>query len=147
MTPTYYRIKTAIWSCPEFTALSLAAQHLWFLGRCRNTGAKRLHYRAAKEMSPNLTESVFLRAEAELRASAYGRVLDGRGRRAVPTPVRRAVMGRDRVCQHCGTTEDLTLDHIIPYSLGGPDTEENLQVLCRMCNIRKGTKTDRWRNA
>ncbi len=36
------------------------------------------------------------------------------------------------------STGDLSLDHIYPWSLGGPDTVENLRVLCRSCNSRKG---------
>ena len=28
-------------------------------------------------------------------------------------------------------------DHIIPYSLGGPTTWENLQLLCQGCNLAK----------
>ena len=33
-------------------------------------------------------------------------------------------------------------DHIIPESLGGPTTEENLQIYCRDCNIKKGNMND-----
>lgn len=40
-------------------------------------------------------------------------------------------------CLHCGNGE-LTLDHIKPRVLGGPDAFENLQTLCRSCNSRKG---------
>ena len=41
-------------------------------------------------------------------------------------------------CVQCGMDEDLTLDHIIPKSAGGSDIEENLQIMCRWCNNRKG---------
>jgi 5-methylcytosine-specific restriction endonuclease McrA len=32
------------------------------------------------------------------------------------------------------------LDHILPLALGGPNTDENVQLLCRLCNQRKGAK-------
>lgn len=59
----------------------------------------------------------------------------------IPVEIRRAVMARDRhACVDCGAVDDLTLDHIHPWSLGGPDTVENLRVLCRPCNSRKGAR-------
>lgn len=62
-------------------------------------------------------------------------------RQAIPTEVRRAVYERDGYqCLHCGTTENLSLDHIHPWSLGGSDDPENLQTLCRPCNSRKGAR-------
>jgi hypothetical protein len=59
----------------------------------------------------------------------------------IPDGIRSAVMERDGYqCLECGATDDLTLDHIYPWSLGGPDTLENLRVLCRSCNCRKGAR-------
>jgi hypothetical protein len=55
--------------------------------------------------------------------------------------VRDFVFDRDgHACRLCGATEDLTLDHIHPWSLGGPDTPDNLRVLCRPCNSSKGDR-------
>lgn len=54
------------------------------------------------------------------------------------------VMERDDYrCRGCGTTEDLTVDHVFPQILGGSctgadDDMDNLQTLCRTCNGRKG---------
>jgi hypothetical protein len=43
-------------------------------------------------------------------------------------------------CVKCGSNKDLTIDHIMPESLGGSKEEENLQTLCRICNSKKGVK-------
>jgi 5-methylcytosine-specific restriction endonuclease McrA len=62
-------------------------------------------------------------------------------RPAIPAQVRVAVFARDgRACVECRAGHDLTLDHIFPWSLGGPDTVENLRVLCRPCNSSKGAR-------
>lgn len=59
----------------------------------------------------------------------------------IPAAVRFFVFERDGYrCAQCGTAEDLTIDHIYPKSLGGADTEDNLQTLCRSCNSRKGAR-------
>lgn len=62
-------------------------------------------------------------------------------RAPIPAELRAFVYARDAYrCVHCGSSEDLSLDHIHPWSKGGPDTAENLQTLCRSCNSRKGAK-------
>ena len=59
----------------------------------------------------------------------------------VPVAVRFFVFERDGYrCVQCGTTEDLTIDHIYPRIRGGAHTEDNLQTLCRSCNSRKGAR-------
>lgn len=40
-------------------------------------------------------------------------------------------------CQWCGTTEDLTFDHIVPYSYSGKREKGNLAILCNDCNVLK----------
>lgn len=61
----------------------------------------------------------------------------------IPLHVRVSVLERDEYrCQFCGATDDLTLDHIIPWSRGGPDTEDNLRVLCRPCNSARGNRVE-----
>lgn len=59
----------------------------------------------------------------------------------IPLKLRLAVYERDGwACVECGSADDLTLDHLHPWSLGGEDTYENLRALCRPCNSRKGAQ-------
>lgn len=43
-------------------------------------------------------------------------------------------------CKRCGSSDDLTMDHVIPISKGGLHTKSNIDVLCRKCNSSKGAK-------
>ncbi|UCR89273.1 HNH endonuclease [Mycetocola spongiae] len=43
-------------------------------------------------------------------------------------------------CVACGAGEELTVDHIHPWSKGGSDDLDNLQTLCNSCNSRKGDR-------
>ncbi|MCE2777678.1 MAG: HNH endonuclease [Algoriphagus sp.] len=49
---------------------------------------------------------------------------------------------RDRgECQYCGSTRQLTIDHVIPRSKGGKTSWTNLVTACNRCNVLKGDKT------
>ena len=58
---------------------------------------------------------------------------------------RRNVFARDgNRCQYCGKrfpTSELSLDHVVPRSQGGPATWDNIVCCCVSCNIRKGGRT------
>lgn len=61
-------------------------------------------------------------------------------RRDVPPGRRKIVFERDAYrCRECGDHRDLEIDHIFPISRGGSNAIENLQTLCKSCNLRKGT--------
>ena len=48
----------------------------------------------------------------------------------------------DHSCQYCGTRgHDLTLDHVLPRSRGGPTSWENVVACCRRCNASKRDRT------
>ena len=60
----------------------------------------------------------------------------------VPPVNRREVLRRDgHTCQYCGSTKDLTLDHVIPRSKGGPHTWDNVVAACQQCNYSKGDRS------
>ena len=60
--------------------------------------------------------------------------------------LRHQILRRDHYrCVHCGRSPAtdprivLHIDHIHPWSKGGPTTKENLQTLCHQCNAGKST--------
>lgn len=55
--------------------------------------------------------------------------------------VRKRILEKfNNTCVDCGATENLHIDHIIPLSIGGREDEDNMQVLCRTCNLKKHNK-------
>lgn len=61
-----------------------------------------------------------------------------RPRVPVPRVVRLQIFERDKFsCRLCGTHHRLSIDHIVPWVLGGTNNVENLQTLCISCNSTK----------
>ena len=58
---------------------------------------------------------------------------------------RRNIFARDNnICQYCGKKypiSELSLDHIMPRSMGGSASWTNIVCACLKCNIRKGGRT------
>ena len=58
---------------------------------------------------------------------------------------RRNIFARDKnCCQYCGRkhpTSELSLDHVIPKSMGGKSAWTNIVCACTRCNVRKGGRT------
>ena len=69
--------------------------------------------------------------------------------RRIPTQARslsrKNILMRDRyTCQYCQKTmssNELTLDHVVPRSRSGGTTWENLVACCHHCNNKKGSRT------
>lgn len=65
--------------------------------------------------------------------------MDSMRSRRIPDEVKVAVWNRDGgKCVKCHATDYLEYDHIIPFSKGGSNSEKNIQLLCRRCNLNKG---------
>lgn len=55
---------------------------------------------------------------------------------------RHRIFKRDNyICSYCGTSKNLTIDHILPKSRGGGNTWLNLTTCCKSCNRIKDNKT------
>lgn len=72
-----------------------------------------------------------------------------RGPRDIPLSLRYKVLVRDNFrCKICGQSPakdiatSLHVDHLYPWSKGGPTSLENLRTLCSDCNLGKGNKIE-----
>lgn len=55
--------------------------------------------------------------------------------------IRSFIFNRDNnICLCCGSSDNLSIDHIIPVSKYGENNLMNLQTLCKSCNSRKSNK-------
>lgn len=53
---------------------------------------------------------------------------------------RYAVSYFGNACAYCGSVNQLTKEHVVPISLGGGTTRENVVPACKRCNSSKGAK-------
>lgn len=60
------------------------------------------------------------------------------GRTEAGSALRMDILIRDGRCRNCGSTQMPNIDHIMPCAEGGTADPWNLQVLCHICNQRKG---------
>lgn len=74
--------------------------------------------------------------------------------RKIPLGLRYNVLRRDRFrCVVCGASPaheaacQLHVDHIIPFSMGGPTVNDNLRTLCSRCNIGRSNDAESPRGA
>ena len=88
---------------------------------------------------PQLVAEIIL---ATIRLANRQMVAGGqRDTRSIPQNVKTAVWQRDQGrCVQCHATEYLEFDHIIPFSKGGATSVNNLQLLCRKCNLAKSDR-------
>ena len=63
-------------------------------------------------------------------------------KRPISAKVQLAVYRRDKfACQMCGEAGgNLTVDHVLPESMGGRHALDNYQTMCASCNTTKGDR-------
>lgn len=101
-------------------------------------------YRACRLFCPECYKSASASFEAELNREPEQTPVRPT-REPIPAQLRFRVLSRDHFrCQYCGRSQAegavLHLDHVVPFSKGGPTTEGNLITACVDCNLGK---TDR----
>lgn len=98
----------------------------------------RAIYRAA-----NVSVGRLLNPEASCRYAHNRRAREigvgGRLSRDVVEKLFKSQRGKCACCtQPMG--DNFHRDHIMPLALGGPNTDDNIQLLCQTCNLQKGAK-------
>lgn len=62
-------------------------------------------------------------------------------RKKIRAKDRRLIYQRDSyMCLNCESSEDLTIDHVVPLGIGGQNHISNYQTLCFKCNNLKANK-------
>jgi len=62
-------------------------------------------------------------------------------RRYIPRKIRALIFELfNHKCKQCESTDNLEIDHVYPFSRGGSNNKENLQLLCKPCNRSKYNK-------
>lgn len=101
--------------------------------RCSGKGAGRYEFGNGGERAVAIWETAIGRANQTIVASD-----DREARRRIPRDVRQRVWqkygGR---CAECSADTYLEFDHVIPVAKGGGNSDTNVQLLCRKCNLAK----------
>lgn len=59
---------------------------------------------------------------------------------SITRELKKQIISIEKSCEYCGRMDELSWDHLIPRSKGGPDNAENLVLCCRSCNSSKGNR-------
>ena len=79
--------------------------------------------------------SVTYRVPSVIRLKYYVRIK----RKEISLTKKNVIKRDNHQCQYCGKRTGLmTADHVLPKSLGGEESWENLVCACQECNNRKG---------
>ena len=98
-----------------------------------NIGGGQYYFGGDRELAVAIYETAIGRANQTIVER-----IDGMPTRHIPRDVRQRVFQRyGGRCADCGATQYLEYDHIVPVAKGGSNTDANVQLLCRGCNLKK----------
>jgi tellurite resistance protein len=101
--------------------------------RTSGKGAGRYRFPQEGEMAVAIWQVAIGRANQTIVASD-----DSQTRRRISREIRQRVWQRyGGRCAECSADTYLEFDHIIPVAKGGGNSETNVQLLCRKCNLAK----------
>jgi 5-methylcytosine-specific restriction endonuclease McrA len=104
--------------------------------RASGKGAGRYTFHENGERAVAIWQVAIGRANQTIVASD-----DSQARRRIPRDVRQRVWQRyGGRCAECNADTYLEFDHIIPVAKGGGNSETNVQLLCRKCNLSKSDR-------
>lgn len=119
-------------SCEVAATLIVKEQVIWSIGDANitlNGGISKITGRQSHLVLPSI-----IACDGSIGAPASDSPLTNR-----------LLFRRDHhICMYCGmkkTDRDLSRDHVIPRSKGGPDIWMNVVTSCKRCNNAKGDKT------
>jgi hypothetical protein len=140
--PRYLEISSDVFKADEATFLiTKSSKHYWlyskkvYMSRDPDLSAEDVAALASEE-----TNKRRIRLEKAHALAAMTKQLDTRAKRqTIPQDIKTAVWQRDNGrCVECESQANLEFDHIIPLAMGGSNSFRNLQLLCEVCNRRKG---------
>lgn len=89
---------------------------------------------------PDILEAYLEQAIAKFHRKLNIRETSGNTRK-ISQDVKQKVWLRDGgQCVQCSAADYLEFDHVIPFSKGGSSSENNIQLLCRRCNLAKSDR-------
>lgn len=131
-TPEYQAMKRAYWDTDRYKALRAAEYQ-----RNRETiRAAQAEYRKKYRQRPEVVEARRVenhnrrnRLSGTLPKDCLAQLIEKFGERCMNP--------------NCTTTDaPLTIDHVVPVSMGGDNSMSNVQILCARCNESKGNRSE-----
>ena len=75
-----------------------------------------------------------------IRAKLFKGLIDGTMNMRTIFDDEKIKLQTGQICNYCGSSENLSFDHIFSQRFGGKDNAENLIFACKTCNSSKGKK-------
>lgn len=94
-----------------------------------------------KNLKENMTPESYARLQEHVKRNSHKRRAQMKDELS-PGIYQRLYVAQCGQCVYCRISLDEVtphLDHIMPLALGGSNTDDNVQLLCPTCNIRKGS--------